>query len=177
MGSELGLNAHSKAQVAINPVTIWWACWACVWTTVVAAGMTFLIRHRRSPILRIRGLGLSLSAIVLLHLYWFICQFGLMIGAMMPGDTQYWVMGTYLPCGIALFHASNARFLHVAKLQKKYIPEGKHLIESSTETKRGGGLINRFRRLDFSSKVLITVGVGMATQVWIHSKRFLLALD
>lgn len=169
MGSELGLQASSKAQVLINPVTIWWACWACIWTTAVMAGMAFLIYHRRSPILRIRGLGLSLSAITLLHLYWFICQFGIMIGAMLPGDAQYWVMGTYLPCGIALFHASNARFLHVAKLQKKYIPEGKHLIESSSDVKRRGGLINRFRRLDHSSKILITVGFGMAIQVRIYS--------
>lgn len=89
-----------------------------------------------------------------------------MIGAMMPGDTQYWVMGLYLPCGIALFHASNARFLHVAKLQKKYTSEGKHLIEESAQIKHGKGLINRFRRLDFNSKTFITVGAGMFIQVW-----------
>lgn len=164
MGSELGLHSESKAAILINPVTIWWACWACIWTTAVVAGVAFLIYHRRSPILRLRGLGLSLSAIFLLHIYWASCQFGLMVGALMPGDAQYWIMGTYLPCGIALFHASNSRFLHVAKLQKKYTPEGKHLIESP-EAKRRGGLINRFRRLDYSTKVIITVGAGMALQV------------
>jgi hypothetical protein len=29
-------------------------------------------------------------------------------------------MGTWFPLGIALFHASNLRFLHVAKLQKQF---------------------------------------------------------
>lgn len=165
MGSELGVHATSKPGILINSVTIWWACWACIWTTFLVAGMAYLIARRNTPILRIRGLGLSLSAIVLLHLYWFSCQFGLMIGALMPGDVEYWVMGTYLPCGIALFHASNSRFLHVAKLQKRYVDEGKSLLGSSPESKRKSGLVGRFRRLDYSTRVLITVGFGMFIQV------------
>jgi hypothetical protein len=43
-----------------------------------------------------------------------------MISAFMPKDAEYWIMGTYLPCGIALFHALNSWFLHVAKHQWKY---------------------------------------------------------
>ena len=163
MGSELGLTASSVEQLDFSPVSIWWICWGCVWTTAVVAGVIYLIVHRKSPILRIRGLGLSLSAIALLHLYWWSCQFGTMAAAVIPGDEQYWVMGTYLPCGIALFHASNARFLYVAKLQKKYADGTRLLKPRSLE--HSGGLSGRFRRLSYNTKILITVGIGMISQV------------
>lgn len=165
MGSELGVTANSKPELVLTPVSIWWAVWACVWTVAVVLGMAYLVVHRNMPTLRIRGLGLSLSAIVLLHLYWMPVQFGTMIGPLMPGDAQYWIMGTYVPCGIALFHASNSRFLHIAKLQKKYAQVGHHVIDSPPDVRRKGCLISRFRHLDYTTKIFITVGIGMFIQV------------
>ncbi|KAJ5464902.1 uncharacterized protein N7458_000588 [Penicillium daleae] len=167
MGSELGITADSKAAIDLSPVSIWWVVWGCVWTAAVAAGMAYLIINRDMPTLRIRGLALSLSSIVLLHLYWWVCQFGNMVGALLPGDAQYWIMGTYLPCGIALFHASNTRFLHVAKLQRKYAQHGYRLVDTTPDGKPKTGLINRFRRLDYTTKILITVGIGMFVQVFL----------
>ncbi|KAJ5683631.1 hypothetical protein N7462_006796 [Penicillium macrosclerotiorum] len=163
MGSELGITAESKAKLDLSPVSIWWAVWACVWTTAVVAGIVYLIIHRNMPILRIRGLPLSLSAIVFLHLYWTPVQFGTMIGSLMPGDTQFWLMGTWFPCGIALFHASNSRFLHVAKLQKRYAQHGYRLMDSSPKLKRKNGLINRFHSLKYTTKILILVFLSVLT--------------
>ncbi|KAJ5102779.1 hypothetical protein N7532_003308 [Penicillium argentinense] len=178
MGSELNVQADSKAELAINPVTIWWAVWTVVWTTAVGLGMWFLIRRRNSPILRIRGLGLSLSAVVLLHIYWILVQLGLMYGALAPGDAEFWIMGLYLPCGISLFHASNSRFLHVAKLQKKYVDGGKRLLSSSPEPKGKGSLLTRFQNLAYNTRILILVGAGMLLQIsltvlmWVISRKY-----
>ncbi|KAJ5631322.1 uncharacterized protein N7484_011422 [Penicillium longicatenatum] len=177
MGSELGITASTAELIDLSPVSIWWATWACVWTLTVVSGATFLIINRNAPTLRIRGLGLSLSAIGLLHLYWAVCQFGTMIGAILPGDAQYWIMGTFLPLGLSLFHASNARFLHVAKLQKKYAQYGHHLFEIKPEGSPKG-LINHFRALRYNTKVFIIVGIGMFIQLfltilmWIISRKF-----
>ncbi|KAJ5564861.1 hypothetical protein N7513_001103 [Penicillium frequentans] len=177
MGSELGITASTAELIDLSPVSIWWATWACVWTLAVVSGATFLIINRNAPTLRIRGLGLSLSAIGLLHLYWAVCQFGTMIGAILPGDAQYWIMGTFLPLGLSLFHASNARFLHVAKLQKKYAQYGHKLFEVKPEGSPKG-LINRFRALKYNTKVFIIVGIGMFVQVfltilmWVISRKF-----
>lgn len=165
MGSELGVTADSKPERSITPVSIWWACWACIWTIVVALGIAYLIARRNTPILRIRGLGLSISAVIFLHLYWTSVQFGTMVGSLLPGNAEYWIMGTYLPCGIALYHASNSRFLHVAKLQKKYVQLDGSSMDSTTTWKRKGGLINRFRRLDYTTKILSFVGIAMFIQV------------
>ncbi|KAJ5935391.1 hypothetical protein N7466_004938 [Penicillium verhagenii] len=177
MGSELGITASTADLIVLSPVSIWWATWACVWTVAIVCGVTYLIIHRNAPTLRIRGLGLSLSAIFLLHLYWAVCQFGVMVGALLPGDAQFWIMGTFLPLGLSLFHASNARFLHVAKLQKKYAQYGHRLFEVlPQETPKG--LVNRFRALRYNTKVLTIVGVGMFLQVfltilmWVISRKF-----
>ncbi|KAF7714890.1 Uncharacterized protein PECH_007867 [Penicillium ucsense] len=167
MGSELGLTADTQAQLDLSPVSIWWVVWGCVWTAFVAAGMAYLIVNRDMPTLRIRGLALSLSSIVLLHLFGWVCQFGLLIGAIMPGDTQYWVMGTWLPCGIALFHASNSRFLHVASLQRKFAVQGHRPLDTLPDAKLKPGLINRFRRLTYTTKIVITVGAAMVAQVFL----------
>lgn len=165
MGSELGLTASSKATIAISSVTIWWAVWASVWTIAVVLGAVYLIIHRNSPPVRIRGLGLCLSAIFFLHMYWGIVQFALMIGAIMPGDTQYWIMGTWLPIGISLFHAYNTRFLYVAKQQKKYAQHGHLPLKSDPAMGRKTGLVARFRSLDYTNKILVTVSIGMFIQV------------
>ena len=176
MGSEVGVTPDSKPSIVLDGVSIWWACWACIWTAAVVAGMTFLIIRRNSPTLRFRGIYLSLSSIVLLHLYWIAVQFGYMLGPLMPGDAQYWIMGTYLPCGIALFHASNSRFLHVAKLQKKYAHRDSNFIDHQ---KNGNGWTARFRRLDYDIRILIIVGIGMVFQVrlWPSGRSALLCIS
>lgn len=176
MGSELGVSGDSKAELLITSVTTWWSCWACIWTIIIASGIAFLIVNRKAPVLRVRGLGLSLAAVIMLHLYWITIQIGLMLGPVTPGDAEFWVMGLYLPLGIALFHASNSRFLHVAKAQKKYTQRDS-TPESPSDSKKGG-LVDRFRRLDYSKKIIVVVGFGMLVQIflttlmWIISRKW-----
>ncbi|KAL2864850.1 uncharacterized protein BJX67DRAFT_200395 [Aspergillus lucknowensis] len=178
MGSELGLTADSKPQADYSPISIWWAVWGSFWTVAVALGMAYLIKRRDTPLLRIRSLGLSLSAIALLHLYFTAVQFGSMYGALMPGDAQYWIMGTYLPCGMALFHGSNSYFLHVAKLQKRFAPYETRRVDPAAYSKRKPGLISLFRRLDYTTRVVVLVVIAMAIQIfltvlmWVISRKF-----
>lgn len=88
MGSEAQLIFVSKMGPTITPVNIWWICWACVWTVPIAVGMVYLIAHRKKLTLRVRGLGLSLSAIALLHLYWISVQFHTVFDAIQPPVTS-----------------------------------------------------------------------------------------
>ena len=162
MGSELGLTADSKAEIRFDSVGIWWVTWASVWTLLVFCGMAYLVARRDTQIVRVRGIGLSLSAVALLHLYWFSVQLGYVTGAVTPADVEYWIMGTYLPLGIALFHASNSRFLYVAKAQKRYL---NRLDDQPASTKRSMGSFARFKNADYTSKMIIVVAVGMGLQV------------
>ncbi|KAK4081185.1 uncharacterized protein Triagg1_2717 [Trichoderma aggressivum f. europaeum] len=176
MGSELGLTADSKPAARLNGIGIWWICWATGWTLLLLWGMGFLIYKRHMPMLRIRGIGLSLSAISLLHLFWISVQLGYVLGPLYPGDTQYWIMGTYLPLGIGLFHASNTRFLHVAQRQKQYIDRA-DTLNASTAAKlsNNGGILTRFRRLNHTTKVVFLVGSGMFLQLFMAVFMFLIS--
>ncbi|KAJ5819965.1 hypothetical protein N7474_005556 [Penicillium riverlandense] len=175
MGLEPGLKADSKPELTMTPVKIWWICWACVWTVPIGLGFAYLIAHRNTPTLRVRGLGLSLSSVVLLHVYWMSVQFHSTFDAVEPQVSEYWIMGTWLPCGIALFHASNSRFLHVAKQQKKYAQPGNHPIDFRPALRSKNGLIGRFRRLSYTAKVLIVVGISMLVQVFLTALMYIIS--
>ncbi|POR32198.1 Uncharacterized protein TPAR_07584 [Tolypocladium paradoxum] len=167
MGSEFGVHANPKPVAALDSVGIFWACWACIWTALLVAGMVYLVSRRHMPILRIRGLGLSLSAITLLHLYWITVQLAYILWPLAPANVEYWIMSIYLPFGIALFHASNSRFLHIAKAQKKYAQPGNHIDDGPAGSWRENGVVVRFRRLDYTSKILTVVGLGMLFQLFL----------
>lgn len=175
MGSELGVTADSKPSLVINSASIFWIVFGNVWTLAVVAGMIYLIVNRNSPTIRIRGLGLSLSAIVFLHLFFWACQYGVMIGPVQPMVSQFWVMGIYLPCGIGLFHASNSRFLHIAKLQKRYFRPESRLLESRPDSQSGGSLIRRFQRLSYNTKTLIIVGASLFFQIFLTILMYLIS--
>lgn len=168
MGSELGLTADTERALKLDGLAIFYGVFACVWTLCLLAGAVFLVLRRDSPVLRIRGIPLSLCAVGFLHCYFISVQLGYMTGPVMPGDAEYWIMGTWLPLGIALFHASNTRFLHVARAQRRFVQPS-----SDEKPKQNGtGLIARFRKLDHTRKVFILVGCGMVFQVGLPTSTF-----
>ncbi|TPX12655.1 uncharacterized protein E0L32_000832 [Thyridium curvatum] len=103
--------AEAPPSANLDALGIFWIVYALTWTCFLAAGMVFLLRRRDMPMLRIRGLPLSFAAVALLHCYWGAGQTAYVYGSLMSSKIEYWVMGIWLPFGIALFHASNSRFL------------------------------------------------------------------
>ncbi|KAF5713319.1 transcriptional activator of allantoin GABA catabolic [Fusarium globosum] len=148
-------------------VGIFYIIFCVLWTLLVLSGMTFCWANRNNPLLRLRGLVLSFSAIVLLHLYWILGQIVYPVGPTIPivlaYDIQYFFMGIWFPLGIALFHASNSRLLHVAKLQKKYSSAG--LRDQFNTAQPYNSWLYRFKGLEYTKKVLILTGIGMVVQV------------
>jgi hypothetical protein len=72
-------------------------------------------------------------------------------------------MGIWFPLGIALFHASNSRLLHVAKLQKKY--SSARLRDQFNAVQPRNPWLCRFRSLEYTKKLLVLTGIGMVVQV------------
>lgn len=164
MGSELGITGDTEHAAKLDGVGIFWIVLTCTWTLLLIGGMTFLGINRHMPILRIRGLGLSFCAISLLHMYWISVQLGYVDGPVTPGDAEYWIMGTWLPCGIAMFHASNSRFLHIARKQRRFAKQDSVVVSTRPEPQHRN-LVARFRRLDYTTRMLVLVGSGMLIQV------------
>ncbi|OTB14114.1 hypothetical protein K445DRAFT_23893 [Daldinia sp. EC12] len=149
-------------------VGTFYVAFCATWTFLLLLGMAFLISNRRNPILKVRGIGLSLAAIGFLHVYWILAQITYPIGLTMPiiaaYTVQYFFMGIWFPLGVAMFHASNTRFLYVAKMQKRY-------MESSGYEKKPGcnggstSWLCRLRNLDYPTRVLIYIGLAGVVQV------------
>lgn len=70
---------------------------------------------------------------------------------------QYWVMGLWYPLGFALLHASNTRFLHVAKQQRRFAQGESYTRQCSRSGLLGG--------MSYTKKIMVTVGIGMSIQV------------
>lgn len=154
---------EEKPHARFEGVGIVWIAFSAVWTILLVAGMAFLYRRRDMPILRIRGLLLSFGAVILLHLYWLAVQWVYVVALLFPPAVEFWIMSIWLPFGVALFHASNSRFLYVAKSQKKLFASKN--ARPKSERGQKGGLIGHYRSLDYTNRMLVLVGFGMLFQV------------
>ncbi|KIW00924.1 uncharacterized protein PV09_07667 [Verruconis gallopava] len=166
--SEISLYNFPPQPANFDSVGIFFVTFLSAWTTLVACGMTFLIINRRNPIIKIRGLKLSLAAICMLHAYWILGQLVYPIGATMNPilayDIQYFFMGIWLPLGIALFHAANLRFLHVAKRQRMFT--NYQTLQRGCNRARTSWL-RRLRNADYSTRVLTFISIGMILQIFL----------
>ena len=158
---------NSKPQLNLDAAGIFWVTWCGTWTLFVCAGMIFLWYRRDTPLLRIRDLNLSFAAIAFLHTYWMAVQMAY-IANPFPPKAEYWIMGIYLPFGIALFQASNSRFLYVARQQRRRFVRKSYQHGEYTPATVFGRLFSRFRRLSHTRKMLVVIGMGMVLQVRDH---------
>lgn len=150
-----------------TPKTIFLAAWATAWTVCLLSGMGFLWARRHLPLVKVRGIGLSFVVVAFLHVYYLSIQYS-QLWTSFPEQAEYWVMGLYLPIGIALFHAANSRFLHVARQQRRFAagPGRRQQLEGERPNWFGRTLgLHRYR---FSTRMVITFGVGMGIQVRRH---------
>lgn len=157
-----------------------YVAFCATWTTLLLAGMAFLLANRRNPILKIRGLFLSFTAIIFLHAYWVLAQIVYPIGQSLPVllayDIQYFFMGLWFPLGVALFHASNSRFLYIAEQQKQFAHSKyrRRLRCNGAST----SWLCRLRNMDYTNRILVYIGFGMIFQalltvgMWLACKKY-----
>ncbi|KJZ77822.1 hypothetical protein HIM_02999 [Hirsutella minnesotensis 3608] len=175
MGSEFGITPDTKPELRFDAVGIFFTIFAVLWTVILLGGMLFLYTRRDMPLLRIRGLPLSFASVALLHFYWLAVQLGYCYGPLMPEVAEYWIMGIWFPFGIALFHASNSRFLYVANAQKKYVKSAADAGWDRERPRIRKTLLARWRMLDYSFKMVLLVGLGMALQLFLTLFMFIVS--
>ncbi|KAG6302197.1 hypothetical protein E4U09_003457 [Claviceps aff. purpurea] len=165
-----------------DPVGTFYIAFGASWTLLVVAGMLFCALNHDNPVLKIRCIPLSFGAIILLHSYWILAQVTYSVGMSMPivlvYDIQYFFMGVYYPLGMALFHASNLRFLRIAKLQRHF---ARSEVRGREERSHEGGVLSGFRRVrgwEHTAQIMFWVGLGIAVQIlltivmWLACKKY-----
>lgn len=161
------------AEIVFTTLGVFYIVLGVIWTSVLVLGLAFLYRHRRLPFLQIRKLPLVFTAIIVLHGYGFICTLGLTVGQVVPCDAQFWIMSVYLPVGMALLQAANSQFLHVAGQQRKFakfnnleeygLSEKHRPVDPTLSWWRRS--IEKLRRLDKTTQILVYIGIGMIVEV------------
>jgi hypothetical protein len=95
MGSELGESAAGGRIVRLDGLSVFYILLCLGWTTLVACGMVYLFRKRHLPLLKIRGLALSLGSITLLHLYAGAVLLLYIYGPVFKEVAEFWIMGLW----------------------------------------------------------------------------------
>ncbi|KAH6633852.1 hypothetical protein B0J18DRAFT_514 [Chaetomium sp. MPI-SDFR-AT-0129] len=166
-GSEFGTRPDTKPEARTDAVGIWWLTFACVWTVLLACGMTFLYKKRDTPTLRLRSLSLTFAGVILLHLYWLSVQIAYTIGPLAPEVAEFWIMSIWYPFGIALFQAGNSQFLHIAKAQSRFARPPSQMRTRYDEKRPAHkqSLFERIRDMDYSKRMFMFVTMGMGVQL------------
>lgn len=144
-----------------------------VWSVLIVTGMTYLWINRNIPSLRMRRIPLLFAGIIPLHLYAIVCLLAYSIGPLVPCTAEFWVMSLYLPLGIALFHATNSQFFHLASRQKQFahmsrLQDAKSMDEERTRQAASSRWKKFFvgdEKADNIERTLVFIGVGIAIQV------------
>jgi hypothetical protein len=145
-----------------------------IWNAALAAGMTFIWIHRKKDAsLRMRKVPLLLAGVFSLHIYAALCIIAYPVGQFFSCNVEFWVMSILLPIGIALFHASNSQFLHVASRQKHFVrmstlSDHKAINEEKAEaiaSSRWRRVFAGLERADNIKQTLLLIGAGMVVQV------------
>lgn len=144
-----------------------------LWNIALAGGMAFLWTHRFQPSLRMRKIPLLLAGVTLLHVYAALSVIVYPVGEYFSCNFEFWVMSIWLPFGIALFHAANSQFLHLAGRQKQFarmssLKDHKTINEEKAEAmanSRWRRIFAGLERADNINQTLVLIGVGMVVQV------------
>lgn len=152
--------ADMTAQGAnLNGLGIWYLFLSISWTLAVVGGGLFLWTKRAMPLVKVRGIYLSFTAIAFLHAYWVPVQVVYVIVPWFPQQAEYWIMGIFLPFGLGLFHIANSQFLLVAEGQKKFAQRDCHSDGLNT------CFLGRFRMKRRTARMLRIFGGAMVVQV------------
>ena len=94
---------------------------ALVYTILFYAACAFLWSYRNHPVVKMRKISLTLSSIMILHVYLFIVLIVYPLNGVFPCGVEFWVMSLYLPIGIGLFQAQNQQLLIVSREQNQLV--------------------------------------------------------
>ncbi|OCK75297.1 hypothetical protein K432DRAFT_409153 [Lepidopterella palustris CBS 459.81] len=134
---------------------------AVLYSVFVAGELYLLHRHRHAFCVRIRGLKVIFGAVSMIHIYLVLVLLVYPENGSFPCDAEYWIMSVFLPLGMALFQAANARLLKYYESQERL---ARNYIEGARKkrvTFTIKGLFEAWTRLDAAAKVYVGTLLGL----------------
>ncbi|KAJ4288500.1 hypothetical protein N0V90_011736 [Kalmusia sp. IMI 367209] len=151
---------------------------AILYTIVLAVELYLLYRHRSAFCVRIRGLNIVFTSVSMLHVYLILVLLVYPLNGHWPCSAEYWVMSIFLPSGMAVFQACNARVLKAYESQRRMKRDFLAGARKKRLSYTPKGLFEAWVDLDASAKVYIGTVVGLvisllpAIALFFGSRRF-----
>lgn len=82
---------------------ILWIVAAIVYTMILAGELYILKQYRSAFCVRIRGLKVVFSAVLMLHIYLVLVLLVYPWNGLFPCAAEFWIMSVFLPSGMAFF--------------------------------------------------------------------------
>lgn len=92
---------------------------AGVYTLILYAACLYVWSLRKHPIVKMRNTGLTITSLLVLHVYLFMIFMIYPVNGAFPCSVEFWIMSLYLPIGFGLFQAQNQQLLIVSRGQQQ----------------------------------------------------------
>lgn len=151
---------------------------AIIYTIIVSLELCVLYRRRSAFSVRIRNVRVTFAAVSLLHIYLILVLLVYPWNGLFPCSAEFWIMALFLPSGMALFQACNARVLMTYESQRRL---RRNFIEAARKERlrlTPRGLCRAWKRLGAIDKVYVAtvivfiVSVIPSTALFFGSRRF-----
>ncbi|KAJ4376770.1 hypothetical protein N0V86_006887 [Didymella sp. IMI 355093] len=151
---------------------------AIIYTIVLAFELAILYRRRHVFCIQIRNIKIVFAAVSMLHVYLTLVFLAYPWNGLYPCSAEFWVMSIFLPSGMALFQACNARVLTAYESQRRMT---RNFLESTRKERTSftpAGLCRAWKKLDAASKVYVLTLMGLiisfvpALILYFGSRRF-----
>ncbi|KAF2274769.1 uncharacterized protein EI97DRAFT_99695 [Westerdykella ornata] len=134
---------------------------AIVYTFIVSGELFLFYHHRSAFVIKIRNIRVVVATVSMLHVYLILVLLVYPWNGLFPCAAEYWIMSVFLPCGMALFQACNARVLKAYESQRRLKRDFLEAARKKRLTLTPRGIIEAWIGLDATSKVYLGTVVGL----------------
>lgn len=157
-------SGHDWGPMILDPLAWAYIAVAVLSTVALCVGLSCLIFHRHLDCVRIRNIALMAASLVTIQVYLVIILLNYPLNGDWPCSAGYWVMGFYLPVGVALFQAQNIQLLSLSALQKELTCEPPKLRKRPWWCSAVRFQVN-WRDSNLLDRMYFSIGVGFFLQV------------
>lgn len=157
-------SGHDWGPMILDPLAWAYIVVAVLSSVALCIGISCLIYYRHLDCVRIRNIALMAASLVAIHVYLVIALLNYPLNGDWPCSAGYWVMGFYLPIGVALFQAQNVQLLSLSALQKELTFESPKLRKRP----RWCALVRfqiRWGESNLLDRMYLSIGIGFFLQV------------
>ncbi|KAH8731630.1 hypothetical protein GQ44DRAFT_642883 [Phaeosphaeriaceae sp. PMI808] len=167
MAPILSTRALDGGKANTDALGIFYVIVAVLYTILLAGELYLLNRHRSAFCVRIRSIKVVFSAVSLLHIYLVLVLLVYPWNGMFPCAAEFWIMSVFLPSGMALFQACNARVLTAYESQRRL---ARNFLEGARKKRVSytpRGLWEAWISLNAALKVYVGSIVGLVLSIFL----------